>query len=97
MSHIQLSSKKLSENLSDGKSLRDPVEMMYNKGLQEDEIHTTVHEQLTDHELLFSTISPTDLVRKHCGGWDKENALHVGFNMKSTKNESPLKAKFFSV
>jgi hypothetical protein len=52
------------------------VEMKHNKGLQEDDIkklHTTVPEQLTDQELLFSTISPTDLVRKHSGGWDKEN------------------------
>ena len=44
--------------------------------LKEDEIqklHTTAPEQLTDQELLLSTISATDLVRKHSGGWDKEH------------------------
>jgi hypothetical protein len=51
-------------------------EMMWNKGLQEDDIqklHTTAPEQLTDQELLLSTISAADLVRKHSGGWDKEH------------------------
>ncbi len=50
--------------------------MMHNKGLQEDDIqklHTTAPEQLTDQELLLSTISASDLVRKHSGGWDKEH------------------------
>jgi hypothetical protein len=49
--------------------------MMHNKGLQEDDIrklHTTAPEQLTDQELLLSTISALDLARKHSGGWDKE-------------------------
>jgi hypothetical protein len=49
--------------------------MMHKKGLQEDDIqklHTTAPEQLTDQELLLSTISVLDLVRKHSGGWDKE-------------------------
>ena len=48
--------------------------MMCIKGLQEDDIqnlHTTEPEQLTDQELLLSTISGTDLVRKHSVGWDK--------------------------
>jgi hypothetical protein len=51
-------------------------EMMRNKGLQEDDIQkflTTAPEQLTDQELLLSTISATDLVKKHSGGWDKEH------------------------
>jgi hypothetical protein len=50
--------------------------MMHNKGLQEDDIqklHTTAPEQLTDQELLLSTISAADLVRKHYGGWDKQH------------------------
>ena len=50
--------------------------MMRNKGLQEDDIqklHTTAPEQLTDQELLLSTISVADLVRKQSGGWDKEH------------------------
>jgi hypothetical protein len=53
--------------------------MMHNKGLQEDDmqkIHTTPPEQLTDQELLLSTISATDLDRKHSvhsGGWDIEH------------------------
>ena len=49
--------------------------MMRNKGLQEDDIqkiHTTVPEELTDQELHLSTISVSDLDRKHSGGWDKE-------------------------
>jgi hypothetical protein len=37
-------------------------------------IHTTAPEQLTDQELLLSTIvSATDLARKHSDGWDKEH------------------------
>jgi hypothetical protein len=35
-------------------------------------LHTTAPEQLTDQELLLSTISVADLVRKHSGVWDKE-------------------------
>ena len=48
--------------------------MMCNKVLQEADIqkHTTAPEQLTDQELLLSTISAADLARKHSGGWDKE-------------------------
>jgi hypothetical protein len=49
---------------------------MNNEGLQEDDIQnlqTTPHEQLTDQELLLSTISTVDLPRKHSGVWDKEN------------------------
>jgi hypothetical protein len=49
---------------------------MHNKGLQEDDIqtlHTTAPEQLTDQELLLSTISTEDLVRKQSSGWDKEH------------------------
>jgi hypothetical protein len=49
-------------------------EMMGN--LKEDDIqklHTTAPEQLTDQELLLSTISAADLARKHSGGWDKEH------------------------
>ena len=45
------------------------------KGSQEDdiqELHTTAPEQLTDQELLLSTISAADLDRKHSVGWDKE-------------------------
>jgi hypothetical protein len=48
--------------------------MMQNKGLQEDDIqklHKTATEQLTDQELLLSTISSLDLSRKHYGGWTK--------------------------
>jgi hypothetical protein len=48
---------------------------MHNKGLQQDDIqklYTTAPEQLTDQELLLSTISDVDLARKHSGGWDKE-------------------------
>jgi hypothetical protein len=44
--------------------------------LKEDDIqklHTTAPEQLTDQELLLSTISAADLARKHSGGWDKEH------------------------
>ena len=50
-------------------------EMIRNKGLQEDDIqkiHTSAPEQLTDQELLLSSISESDLVRKHSSGWDKE-------------------------
>ena len=50
--------------------------MMRKKGLQEDDIqklHTTAPEQLTDQELLLSTISAEDLDRKHSVGWDKES------------------------
>jgi hypothetical protein len=46
------------------------------KPLQEDDIqklHTSVPDQLTDQELLLSTISAADLDRKHSGGWDKEH------------------------
>ena len=49
--------------------------MIRNKGLQEDDIqkiHTSAPEQLTDQELLLSSISESDLVRKHSSGWDKE-------------------------
>jgi hypothetical protein len=49
--------------------------MMRNKVLREDDIqklHTTEPEQLTDQELFLSSISVTDLDRKHSGGWDKE-------------------------
>jgi hypothetical protein len=49
--------------------------MMHNEGLQEDDmqkLHTTTPDQLTDQELLLSTISASDLDRKHSGGWDKE-------------------------
>ena len=48
---------------------------MCNKGLQEDHIqmfHTTAPAELTDQELLLSTISAVDLSRKHSVGWDKE-------------------------
>ncbi len=34
---------------------------------------TTAPEQLTDQELLLSTISAADLSRKHSDGWDKEH------------------------
>ena len=50
--------------------------MQRKNGLQEDDIqklHTTPPEQLTDQELLLSTISVTDLDRKHSGSWDKEH------------------------
>jgi hypothetical protein len=50
--------------------------MIHYKGLQEDDIkklHTTAPEELTDQELLHSTISATDLVRKHSDGWDKDH------------------------
>jgi hypothetical protein len=52
----------------------DKGEMTRNKDLQEDDIqkiHTTAPEQLTDQELLLSTISSSDLATKHCDGWDK--------------------------
>ena len=103
-----------------------------NKVLQEDDIqkiHTTAPEQLTDQELLLSTISATDLVRKHSDGWDNEHPKclfcgkaysHRTFTvqchmtsqvtvsgkhkceeavciMESTKDDSPLKARFFAV
>jgi hypothetical protein len=106
--------------------------MMCNKGYQEDDIqkfHTTAPEQLTDQELLLSTISAADLVRKHSGGWDKEHpkCLFCGkayrfrtftvqchmtsqvtdsgkdkresavCSMESTKDDSPLKVRFFAV
>ena len=59
--------------------------MMRNKVLREDDIqklHTTAPEQLTDQELLLSTISAADLARKHSGGWDKEHpkCLFCGTN-----------------
>ena len=60
--------------LSDGKP-DEKRAMMRHKVLQEHDIqklHTTAPEQLTDQELLLSTISVTDLPRKHSGGWDKE-------------------------
>ena len=44
--------------------------------LKEDDmqkLHTTAPEQLTDQELLLSTISAADLPRKHSDGWDKEH------------------------
>ncbi len=44
--------------------------------LKEDDIqklHTTAPEQLTDQEVLLSTISAADLAKKRSGGWDKEN------------------------
>ncbi len=59
--------------------------MMSNKVLQEDDIqklHTTAPEQLTDQELLLSTISEADLDRKHSVGWDKENPKCL-FSVKS--------------
>ena len=106
--------------------------MMRNKGLQEDgiqKLHTTAPEQLTDQELLLSTISAADLARKHSGGWDKEHpkCLFCGkayrfrtftvqchmtsqvtgsgknkreaavCSMENTKDDSPLKARFFAV
>ena len=74
MSRTPLSSIFLFPNFTDGKP-DEKREMMRNKGLQEDDIqklHTTAPEQLTDQELLLSTISAADLVRKHSGGWDKE-------------------------
>ena len=106
--------------------------MMRNKVLREDDIqklHTTAPEQLTDQELLLSTISAADLARKHSGGWDKEHpkCLFCGkayrfrtftaqchmtsqvtgsgkhkreaavCSMESTKDDSPLKARFFAV
>ena len=109
---------------------------MHNKGLQEDDIqklHTTPPEQLTDQELLLSTISATDLDRKHSvhsGGWDIEHPKCLFFcgrsyrfrtfavqchmtsqvtgsgehnreaavcNMETTKDDSPLETRFFSV
>ncbi len=48
--------------------------MMF-KGLHEDHIqnlHKTTPEQLTNQDLLLSTISEEELVRKHFGGWVKE-------------------------
>ncbi len=106
--------------------------MMRNKVLREDDIqklHTTAPEQLTDQELLLSTISATDLARKRSGGWDKEHPkclfcgkayrfrtftvqCHMTSQvtgsgkhkreavvciMESTKDDSPLKARFFAV
>ena len=106
--------------------------MMRNKVLREDDIqklHTTAPEQLTDQELLLSTISAADLARKHSGGWDKEHpkCLFCGkayrfrtftaqchmtsqvtgsgkhkreaavCSMESTKDDSPLKSRFFAV
>ncbi len=106
--------------------------MKLNKVLREDDIqklHTTAPEQLTDQELLLSTISAADLARKHSGGWDKEHpkCLFCGkayrfrtftvqchmtsqvtgsgkhkreaavCSMESTKDDSPLKARFFAV
>ena len=106
--------------------------MMRNKGLQEDDIqklHTTAPGQLTDQEVLLSSISVTDLVRKHSVGWDKEYpkctfcskdlrfrtfTVHCHMtsqiigsgkhkreeavcSMESTKDDSPLKARFFAV
>jgi hypothetical protein len=104
--------------------------MIQNKGLQEDDIqklHTTVPEELTDQELLLSTISAADLDRKHSDGWDKDHPkclfcdktyrfssltfqCHMTSettgsgkhkreaavcSMESTKDDSPLKARFF--
>ena len=106
--------------------------MMRNKVLQEVDIqklHTTAPEQLTDQELILSTISAADLARKHSGGWDKEHpkCLFCGkayrfrtftvqchmtsqvtgsgkhkrdaavCSMESTKDDSPIKARFFAV
>ena len=54
--------------------------MMRNKVLREDDIqklHTTAPEQLTDQELLLSTISAADLARKHSGGWDKASQVSI--------------------
>ena len=117
--------------LSDGKP-DEKRAMMRNKVLQEHDIqkfHTTAPEQLTDQELLLSTISVADLVRKHSGGWDKEHpkCLFCGkayrfrtftvqchmtsqvtvsgkhkretavCNMEITKDDSPLKSRFFTV
>ncbi len=70
--------------------------MIRNKGLQEDDIqklHTTAPEQLTDQELLLSTISVTDFARKHSGGWDKEypkcKCEAVVCSIKNKKDDSP--------
>ncbi len=69
--------------LSDGKP-DEKNAMMCNKVLQEDDIqklHTTAPDQLTDQELLLSTISVTDLARKHSGGWVpsvSSEAKHTG-------------------
>ena len=49
---------------------------MLAKGIREDDIqklHTTEPESMTDQELLLSTISATDLARKHYVGWDKDS------------------------
>jgi hypothetical protein len=117
--------------LSEGKPGENRA-MMRNKVLQEDDIqklHTTSPEQLTDQELLLSTISVADLARKTSDGWDKEHpkclfcdkvyrfrtftvqchmtsqVTHSGkhkcetavCSMESTKDDSPLKARFFTV
>jgi hypothetical protein len=92
-------------------------------------LHTTAPEQLTDQELLLSTISASDLARKHSGGWDKEHpkclfcgkahrfrTFTVQCHMTSqitgsgkhkregavcimeiTKDDSPLKSRFFAL
>jgi hypothetical protein len=61
------------EFLSDGKS-DENREMMGNLKVDDiQKLHTTAPEQLTDQELLLSTISAVDLVRKHSGVWDKEH------------------------
>jgi hypothetical protein len=66
-------------------------EMMRNKVLREDDIqklHTTAPEQLTDQELLLSTISATDLARKRSGGWDKEHPRCLLFCYKGYRHRT---------
>jgi hypothetical protein len=59
--------------LSDGKP-DEKREMMGNLKVDDiQKLHTTAPEQLTDQELLLSTISAADLARKHSGVWDKEH------------------------
>jgi hypothetical protein len=74
--------------LSDGKP-DEKREMMGN--LKEDDIqklHTTAPEQLTDQELLLSTISATDLARKRSGGWDKEHPRCLLFCYKGYRHRT---------
>jgi hypothetical protein len=74
MSSFSLPSIFYPQILSDVKSDEIQREMMF-KGLHEDYIqslHKTTPEQLTDQDLLLSTISEVELVRKHFGGWVKE-------------------------
>ena len=67
---------------------------MRNKGLQEDDIqklHTTAPEQLTDQELLISTISAADLARKRSGGWDKEHPKCLFCRKHTDATTKPIK------